>query len=155
MDCHIYIYFVNSTLKTNKKHHHQEDVQYGVNLDVTSYTNGMRETHNLPGRALPYTVWDFYKVSDPPSTFVLNFCSPFYWRMHPPFFNLQTNELCPQTMEKSKSAHNCPPPSLLFSSEWLFHSHAEPSSFFLHCVECPLYPSRSVWQHGRSQYVST
>ncbi|KAM3602300.1 uncharacterized protein V6R79_001594 [Siganus canaliculatus] len=38
-----------------------EDVQYGVNLDVTSYTNGTRETHNPPGRALPYTVWNFYK----------------------------------------------------------------------------------------------
>ncbi|XP_052391161.1 ribosomal oxygenase 1 isoform X2 [Carassius gibelio] len=37
------------------------DVQYGVNLDVTSYTNGKRETHNPPGRALPYTVWDFYE----------------------------------------------------------------------------------------------
>ncbi|XP_073348934.1 ribosomal oxygenase 1 [Pagrus major] len=40
----------------------QEDVQYGVNLDVTSYTNGQRETHNPPGRALPFTVWDFYEA---------------------------------------------------------------------------------------------
>ncbi|XP_024912687.1 ribosomal oxygenase 1 isoform X2 [Cynoglossus semilaevis] len=39
----------------------EEDVQYGVNLDVTSYTNGARETHNPPGRALPFTVWDFYE----------------------------------------------------------------------------------------------
>uniref|UniRef100_A0A3Q3X5F1 Bifunctional lysine-specific demethylase and histidyl-hydroxylase n=1 Tax=Mola mola TaxID=94237 RepID=A0A3Q3X5F1_MOLML len=39
----------------------EEDVQYGVNLDVTSYTNGTRETHNPPGRALPFTVWNFYK----------------------------------------------------------------------------------------------
>uniref|UniRef100_A0A665WQ52 Bifunctional lysine-specific demethylase and histidyl-hydroxylase n=1 Tax=Echeneis naucrates TaxID=173247 RepID=A0A665WQ52_ECHNA len=39
----------------------EEDVQYGVNLDVTSYTNGKRETHNPPGRALPFTVWDFYE----------------------------------------------------------------------------------------------
>ncbi|XP_075315353.1 ribosomal oxygenase 1 isoform X2 [Odontesthes bonariensis] len=39
----------------------EEDVQYGVNLDVTSYTNDKRETHNLPGRALPFTVWDFYQ----------------------------------------------------------------------------------------------
>ncbi|TSK58200.1 Ribosomal oxygenase 1 [Bagarius yarrelli] len=37
------------------------DVQYGVNLDVTSYTNGKRETHNPPGRALPYSVWGFYE----------------------------------------------------------------------------------------------
>lgn len=42
----------------------QENVQYGVNLDVTSYTNGKRETHNPPGRALPYTVWDFYEVQN-------------------------------------------------------------------------------------------
>lgn len=40
----------------------KEDVQYGVNLDVTSYTNGKRETHNPPGRVLPYTAWDFYEV---------------------------------------------------------------------------------------------
>ncbi|KAM9703613.1 ribosomal oxygenase 1 [Menidia menidia] len=39
----------------------EENVQYGVNLDVTSYTNGQRETHNPPGRALPFTVWDFYE----------------------------------------------------------------------------------------------
>ncbi|XP_062266906.1 ribosomal oxygenase 1 isoform X1 [Platichthys flesus] len=39
----------------------EEDVQYGVNLDVTSYTNGKRETHNPPGRALPFTVWNFYE----------------------------------------------------------------------------------------------
>ncbi|KAK2856066.1 hypothetical protein Q5P01_004801 [Channa striata] len=39
----------------------EEDVQYGVNLDITSYTNGKRETHNPPGRALPFTVWDFYE----------------------------------------------------------------------------------------------
>uniref|UniRef100_A0A3Q4I400 Bifunctional lysine-specific demethylase and histidyl-hydroxylase n=1 Tax=Neolamprologus brichardi TaxID=32507 RepID=A0A3Q4I400_NEOBR len=39
----------------------EEDVQYGVNLDVTSYTNGKRETHNPPGRVLPYTAWDFYE----------------------------------------------------------------------------------------------
>ncbi|KAI5609405.1 ribosomal oxygenase 1 [Silurus asotus] len=38
-----------------------DDVQYGVNLDVTSFTNGKRETHNPPGRALPYSVWDFYE----------------------------------------------------------------------------------------------
>ncbi|XP_021467971.2 ribosomal oxygenase 1 [Oncorhynchus mykiss] len=39
----------------------RDDVQYGVNLDVTSYRNGKRETHNPPGRALPFTVWDFYE----------------------------------------------------------------------------------------------
>ncbi|KAM8846240.1 ribosomal oxygenase 1 [Synchiropus picturatus] len=40
----------------------EDDVQYGVNLDVTSYTDGKRETHNPPGRALPFTVWDFYQA---------------------------------------------------------------------------------------------
>ncbi|XP_047244298.1 ribosomal oxygenase 1 isoform X1 [Girardinichthys multiradiatus] len=39
----------------------EENVQYGVNLDITSYVNGKRETHNPPGRALPFTVWDFYE----------------------------------------------------------------------------------------------
>ncbi|XP_036406303.1 ribosomal oxygenase 1 [Megalops cyprinoides] len=39
----------------------EDEVQFGVNLDVTSYTKGKRETHNPPGRALPLTVWDFYK----------------------------------------------------------------------------------------------
>ncbi|CAN9507904.1 unnamed protein product [Ophioblennius macclurei] len=39
----------------------EDDVQFGVNLDVTSYTHGRRETHNPPGRALPFTVWDFYE----------------------------------------------------------------------------------------------
>uniref|UniRef100_A0A3Q2TDY8 Bifunctional lysine-specific demethylase and histidyl-hydroxylase n=1 Tax=Fundulus heteroclitus TaxID=8078 RepID=A0A3Q2TDY8_FUNHE len=39
----------------------EENVQYGVNLDITSYINGKRETHNPPGRALPFTVWDFYE----------------------------------------------------------------------------------------------
>ncbi|XP_074853215.1 ribosomal oxygenase 1 [Carettochelys insculpta] len=37
------------------------DVQFGVNLDVTSYVDGKRETHNPNGRALPAVVWDFYK----------------------------------------------------------------------------------------------
>ncbi|MEQ2205556.1 Ribosomal oxygenase 1, partial [Xenoophorus captivus] len=39
----------------------EENVQYGLNLDITSYVNGKRETHNPPGRALPFTVWDFYE----------------------------------------------------------------------------------------------
>lgn len=48
----------------------QDDVQFGVNLDVTSYINGKRETHNPPGRALPYTVWDFYEVRKSPPCLV-------------------------------------------------------------------------------------
>ncbi|XP_062973706.1 ribosomal oxygenase 1 [Elgaria multicarinata webbii] len=38
-----------------------QDVQFGVNLDVTSYEDGKRETHNPVGRAVPAVVWDFYK----------------------------------------------------------------------------------------------
>ncbi|XP_028580193.2 ribosomal oxygenase 1 [Podarcis muralis] len=37
------------------------DVRFGVNLDVTSYEDGKRETHNPEGRALPAVVWDFYR----------------------------------------------------------------------------------------------
>ncbi|KAA0708234.1 Ribosomal oxygenase 1 [Triplophysa tibetana] len=54
---------VKSSVKprSSDKGQGEENVQYGVNLDVTSYTNGKRETHNPPGRALPYAVWDFYE----------------------------------------------------------------------------------------------
>ncbi|XP_063297432.1 ribosomal oxygenase 1 [Pelobates fuscus] len=38
-----------------------DNVQFGVNLDVTSYTDGKRETHNPPGRALPLVVWDYFR----------------------------------------------------------------------------------------------
>ncbi|KAL8212974.1 UNVERIFIED_CONTAM: Ribosomal oxygenase 1 [Gekko kuhli] len=40
---------------------HDQEVQFGVNLDVTSYEDGKRETHNPLGRALPAVVWDFYR----------------------------------------------------------------------------------------------
>ncbi|NXF98008.1 RIOX1 oxygenase, partial [Eubucco bourcierii] len=36
------------------------EVHFGTHLDVTSYAEGMRETHNPSGRALPAVVWDFY-----------------------------------------------------------------------------------------------
>ncbi|XP_018414349.1 PREDICTED: bifunctional lysine-specific demethylase and histidyl-hydroxylase NO66 [Nanorana parkeri] len=39
----------------------EDNVQFGVNLDVTSYTDGVRETHNSPGRALPLVAWDYFK----------------------------------------------------------------------------------------------
>ncbi|XP_075059814.1 ribosomal oxygenase 1 [Mixophyes fleayi] len=39
----------------------EDNVQFGINLDVTSYTDGVRQTHNPPGRALPIVVWDYYK----------------------------------------------------------------------------------------------
>lgn len=37
------------------------NVQFTKNLDVTSYSDGKRETHNPVGRALPSIVWDYYK----------------------------------------------------------------------------------------------
>ncbi|NXI43882.1 RIOX1 oxygenase, partial [Galbula dea] len=37
------------------------EVHFGTHLDVTSYADGMRETHNPSGRALPAVVWDFYR----------------------------------------------------------------------------------------------
>ncbi|XP_007896625.2 ribosomal oxygenase 1 [Callorhinchus milii] len=39
----------------------EECVLFNVNLDVTSYFNGKKENHNIPGRAYPVVVWDFYK----------------------------------------------------------------------------------------------
>ncbi|XP_072265258.1 ribosomal oxygenase 1 isoform X2 [Pyxicephalus adspersus] len=39
----------------------EDNVKFGVNLDVTSYTDGVRETLNPPGRALPLVVWDYFK----------------------------------------------------------------------------------------------
>ncbi|XP_066279326.1 bifunctional lysine-specific demethylase and histidyl-hydroxylase NO66 [Branchiostoma lanceolatum] len=40
---------------------HENDVQFGRNLDVTTYEGGQRETHNPPGRAYPAVVWDYYQ----------------------------------------------------------------------------------------------
>lgn len=36
-------------------------IEFTKNVDITSYENGLRETHNPDGRALPGTVWGFYK----------------------------------------------------------------------------------------------
>lgn len=36
-------------------------IQFTKNIDITSYSNGVRETHNPPGRALPSVVWDYYR----------------------------------------------------------------------------------------------
>ena len=33
-----------------------------MNLDITKYVNGKRETLNPTGRAYPAVVWDFYQV---------------------------------------------------------------------------------------------
>ncbi|XP_067941831.1 ribosomal oxygenase 1-like isoform X2 [Watersipora subatra] len=39
----------------------EERVRFGVNIDLTTYKNGKRETHNPPGRAYPAIVWDHYR----------------------------------------------------------------------------------------------
>ncbi|XP_014668284.1 PREDICTED: bifunctional lysine-specific demethylase and histidyl-hydroxylase NO66-like [Priapulus caudatus] len=38
-----------------------ENIKYTVNLDVVSYTNGKRETHNPEGRAYAPVVWDYFQ----------------------------------------------------------------------------------------------
>ena len=44
------------------KYGFQEYIEFGVNLDVTSYKNGERSTLNPPGRAYRPVVWDYYQV---------------------------------------------------------------------------------------------
>ncbi|GFO22987.1 bifunctional lysine-specific demethylase and histidyl-hydroxylase no66-like, partial [Plakobranchus ocellatus] len=39
----------------------QENIQWGVNLDATSFVNDKRETHNQTGRAHAPVVWDMYQ----------------------------------------------------------------------------------------------
>lgn len=39
----------------------EQRVEFTKNLDVTSYRNGVRETHNPDGRAMAPVVWDFYQ----------------------------------------------------------------------------------------------
>ncbi|OWF43534.1 ribosomal oxygenase 1-like [Mizuhopecten yessoensis] len=39
----------------------EENLQFSVNLDITTYTNGVRETHNPVGRAYAPVVWDMYQ----------------------------------------------------------------------------------------------
>ncbi|CAH2047574.1 unnamed protein product, partial [Iphiclides podalirius] len=37
-----------------------ESIQFTKNIDITSYVDGKRKTHNPEGRAYPHVVWDFY-----------------------------------------------------------------------------------------------
>lgn len=39
----------------------QHNIQFTKNLDITSYKNGKRETHNPEGRATAAQVWEAYK----------------------------------------------------------------------------------------------
>lgn len=41
----------------------QNSVEFTTNIDITSYQDGQRETHNPDGRAVPQVVWDFFQVS--------------------------------------------------------------------------------------------
>lgn len=36
------------------------DILFTKNIDITSYIDGVRETHNPSGRARPSVVWDYY-----------------------------------------------------------------------------------------------
>ena len=59
---HTYAHGVFSTEELNNILENN-DIQYGVHLDITTYQNETRETLNIPGRAFPPVVWDFYKVN--------------------------------------------------------------------------------------------
>lgn len=123
-------------------HYYKEDVQYGVNLDVTSYTNGTRETHNPPGRALPYTVWGFYKVRPLRCCLVYDrYCSV-----------VGALNMLLVTVRHTCASFN---PRRLVLSERLLPPLAQPSGFLGHSVECSVHPPRELWQHGRSKHVST
>lgn len=39
----------------------QHNIEYTKNIDVTSYREGQRETHNPDGRVLPPDMWSFYE----------------------------------------------------------------------------------------------
>lgn len=38
----------------------ENNLQYGTNVDITSYTDNVRETHNPVGRAHSHVVWDYF-----------------------------------------------------------------------------------------------
>lgn len=38
----------------------ESHILFTKNIDITSYENGVRETHNPVGRAIPSVVWDYY-----------------------------------------------------------------------------------------------
>ena len=40
----------------------QNNLQFTVNVDVTSYEAGTRKTHNPEGQAYPHVVWGYYRV---------------------------------------------------------------------------------------------
>ena len=40
----------------------QQYLEFTVNIDITSYQDGERCTHNPEGRAVPQVVWDYFQV---------------------------------------------------------------------------------------------
>merc|ERR1712051_312757 len=64
-----------------------QNVKFTKNLDVTSYTDGKRETHNPEGRAYAPVVWDFYG----------NGCS--LRMLNPQTFDNQVRKLCATLQE--------------------------------------------------------
>ena len=40
----------------------QNSVEFSTNIDITSYQDGQRYTHNPEGRAVAQVVWDFFEV---------------------------------------------------------------------------------------------
>ncbi len=42
----------------------QHRIMFTDNIDVTTYENGRRETHNPVGRAFAPVVWDYYQVQE-------------------------------------------------------------------------------------------
>lgn len=54
-----YLHIVSTPLldEVLRKNH----ILFTKNIDITSYSNGVRETHNPPGRAIPSVVWDYYR----------------------------------------------------------------------------------------------
>lgn len=57
--CPTYYRWLLSTESIDKMLREQR-VEFTKNLDITSYRNGVRETHNPDGRAMAPVVWDFY-----------------------------------------------------------------------------------------------
>ena len=72
-------------------------MRFSVNLDVTSYKNGQRETHNPSGRALAPVVWDFYQV----------ICLYDIYVLHPNGYSIDSYLLATYVMDSSSIPHIC------------------------------------------------
>ena len=59
-------------------------MEFTTNIDLTSYVDGVRHTHNPTGRATPSIVWEFFKVVVIVVVVGLNFSSIFSGRIFCP-----------------------------------------------------------------------